>query len=143
MESPALHSVRITIADMQFIARLEWSLSPLTCRSFCAILPFRAKLLQARWSGEAAWIPLAQLDLRVPQETVIGTPAAGQILFHPADHSECEILVPYGRSVFRCQDGDLVGNHFLTMVEGTQQLAKVGQLVLWHGNQDIEFLAVT
>ncbi len=124
---------------MQFTARVEWSLSPITCREFCAILPFRSKLVQARWSGEAAWIPLADFDLKVPQESVTGNPEAGEILFHPADHSECEILLPYGKSVFRCVHGPLVGNRFLTIVEGKDKLAKVGELVLRHGQQDITF----
>jgi hypothetical protein len=102
-------------------------------------LPFRAEIIQARWSGEAAWIPLSDFDLGVAKERATGNPNAGEILFHPADHSECEILIPYGKSVFRCKDGDLVGNHFLTIVEGRPQLAKLGELVLWHGSQDIEF----
>jgi hypothetical protein len=106
-------------------------------------LPLRTKLLQARWSGEAAWVPLAQLDLGVGHETAIGHPSVGDILFHPADHCECEILIPYGKSAFRCKDGDLVGNHFLTIVEGREQLMKVGHLVLWHGSQDIDFFAAT
>ena len=139
MQAPPLEFIRITIADMQFTARVEWSLSPKTCREVCAILPFRSKLVQARWSGEAAWIPLKDFDLKVPQESVTGNPGVGEILFHPADHSECEILLPYGTSVFRCKAGPLVGNRFLTIVEGKQQLAKVGELVLWHGNQDIVF----
>lgn len=143
MENVRLESIRIRISDMQFTARLEWSLSPITCRNFSAILPLRAKLLQARWSGEAAWVPLAQLDLRVGRETAVSYPNAGDILFHPPDHSECEILIPYGESAFRSKDGDLVGNHFLTIVEGRDQLRKVGELVLWHGSQDIEFFATT
>lgn len=38
MENVRLESIRIRIADMQFTARLEWSLSPVTCRNFSAIL---------------------------------------------------------------------------------------------------------
>ena len=139
MEPARVELLRIVIGDLKFTARLERALSPITCAKFCAILPFRAKLLQARWSGEAAWIPLANLDLGIVQENVTGTPNPGEILFHPADHSECEILVPYGKCAFRCKDGELVGNHFLTIVEGQEHLGKVGQLVLWHGSQDIEF----
>lgn len=143
MENAQLESVRIRVGDLQFMAKLEWTLSPITCLNFSAVLPFRATLLQARWSGEAAWIPLAEMDLRVRQETATGCPGVGDILFHPADHSECEILIPYGKSAFRCKDGDLLGNHFLTIIEGRDQLAKVGELVLWHGGQNIEFSAVT
>jgi hypothetical protein len=139
LEGGQLEFIGITIADLKFTARVERSLSPITCREFCAILPFHSRLVQARWSGEAAWIPLADFDLKVPRESVTGSPEAGEILFHPADHSECEILFPYGKSVFRCKHGPLVGNRFLTIVEGKQQLEKVGELVLWQGQQPITF----
>jgi hypothetical protein len=143
MEAATVESIRIAIADMQFSARLEHRLSLMTCRAFCAVLPFRAKLLQARWSGQAAWIPLADFDLGVGLESATGRPNVGDILFHPPDHSECEILIPYGESQFRCKDGALTGNHFLTIIEGMQHLSKVGELVLWHGSQDITFSQVT
>jgi len=139
VEAATIQLIRITIANLHFTARLEHSLAPMTCRAFCAVLPFSAKLLQARWSGEAAWVPLADFDLRVGQESATGSPEVGDILFHPADHSECEILIPYGKSAFRSKHGGLAGNHFLTIVEGKQQLGKVGELVLWHGSQDITF----
>jgi Protein of unknown function (DUF3830) len=138
-EAGAIELIRIAIADMQFGARLEWKLAPKTCAAFVAALPFRGKLLQARWSGEAAWIPLADFDLGVGVENATGTPCAGEILFHPADHSECEILIPYGKCVFRCKDGELTGNRFLTIVEGKENLAKVGELVLQSGSQEITF----
>jgi hypothetical protein len=48
-------------------------------------------------------------------------------------------LVPYGKCVFRCKDGELTGNHFLTIVEGIEQLANVGELVLQRGSQEITF----
>lgn len=135
--------IRINVADLHYIARLERGLSPVTCQKFSAILPFRAKLIQARWSGEAAWIPLSHFDLGVAKEGIKGNPSAGEILFHPDDHSECEILIPYGKTLFRCKDGDLLGNHFLTIVEGRELLAKLGELVLWQGSQNIEFSPVS
>ena len=131
--------IRIVIAELQFSARLEQALAPKTCEAFRAVLPFHGKLLQARWSGEATWMPLANFDLGVGTENATNTPGPGEILFHPADHSECEILVPYGKTVFRCKDGDLTGNHFLTIVEGKQQLSKMGELVLRRGSQEIIF----
>ncbi len=93
--------IRIEIAEMRFTARFHWEHAPKTCAAFLAVLPFRGKLLQARWSGQAAWIPLADFDLGVGLENPKTDPAPGEILFHPADHSECEILVPYGKTVFR------------------------------------------
>jgi hypothetical protein len=35
--------------------------------------------------------------------------------------------------------GPLAGNHFLTIVEGNEQLPAVGEKVLWEGAQDILF----
>jgi hypothetical protein len=134
--------IRIVIGDLEFTARLERGLAPKTCEAFCAALPFSGKLVQARWSGEAAWIPLGKLDLGVGLENARGTPRAGEILFHPADHSECEILVPYGKTVFRCKDGDLKGNHFLTIVEGIEKLTDVGELVLRRGSQEVTFAKI-
>jgi len=37
--------------------------------------------------------------------------------------------------------GPLAGNHFLTIVDGRENLAALGNLVLWEGAQDILFEA--
>ncbi|PPQ30777.1 hypothetical protein CCS01_18625 [Rhodopila globiformis] len=37
--------------------------------------------------------------------------------------------------------GQLAGNHFLTMVEGTENLLPLGRMVLWQGAQQIAFRA--
>jgi hypothetical protein len=33
--------------------------------------------------------------------------------------------------------GQLAGNHFLTVIEGTEHLVSLGKLVLWSGAQNI------
>jgi Protein of unknown function (DUF3830) len=51
--------VRITVgSDLEFIAKLEEDAAPATCEAFQTLLPYKQKLIQARWSGEAGWIPL-------------------------------------------------------------------------------------
>ncbi|HEX5700251.1 MAG TPA: DUF3830 family protein [Rubrobacter sp.] len=35
--------------------------------------------------------------------------------------------------------GQLAGNHFLTVVEGRENLRALGELTLWEGAQDIVF----
>ena len=35
--------------------------------------------------------------------------------------------------------GQLAGNHFLTLVEGREQLAEMGKMIVWEGAQDIAF----
>ena len=53
--------------------------------------------------------------------------------------SETEILLAYGGCAFSSIVGQLAGNHFLTIVEGREQLRPLGELCLWEGAQDIVF----
>ena len=56
-------NVHIKVGDMRFVARLESKAAPHTCDAFMSLLPLQTQLIQARWSGEAAWIPLGDLKL--------------------------------------------------------------------------------
>ena len=124
--------------------RLEESAAPLTCAAFVQALPFRSKLIQARWSGEAAWIPLGGLEFGVSFENHTSHPVPGaKILLYPGGYSETEILVPYGNTLFASKLGQLAGNHFLTVVEGGEQLEELGRRVLWEGAQDVVFDRIT
>lgn len=134
--------IRLTVASLIFVARLEESDAPRTCAEFGKLLPYRQKLIQARWSGEAGWIPLGDFKLDVGFEHATSYPAPGEILFYPGGYSETEILLPYGATHFASKLGQLAGNHFATIIEGREQLREVGQLLLWHGAQDIVFEAL-
>ena len=129
--------LRIAVAGLTFVARLEQEAAPRSCAAFSALVPFRNKLIQARWSGEAAWIPLGDLEVGVGFENATSYPAPGEILLYPGGFSETEILFPYGPTCFASKLGQLAGNHFLTVVEGRAQLKEVGRLVGWEGGQDI------
>jgi hypothetical protein len=133
--------VRITVGDLAFAARWEAEKAPRTCAAFRAALPFQGRLVQARWSGEAAWVPLGDLDLAVAEENTLTEPAPGQILFYPKGISETEILFPYGQAHFASKHGTLAGNHFLTITRGTGQFAELGRRVLWEGAQPIRIAA--
>jgi hypothetical protein len=63
----------------------------------------------------------------------------GDILFYPGGFSETEILIAYGSCCFSSKVGQLAGNHFLTIVEGQENLRPLGVEVLWGGAQDILF----
>ena len=131
---------RITVGkDLAFLARWEQERAPKTCAAFRDQLPFRGKLLQARWSGESAWIPLGDYQFGVGSENATSTPAPGHILLYPAGISETEILFPYGACSFASKAGPLAGNHFLTITEGLEQLPELGRRVLWEGAQEIVF----
>jgi hypothetical protein len=131
--------LRITAGSFEFVARSEDEAAPQTCEAFGGLLPFENKLVQARWSGEAAWIPLGDLDLSLSFENHTSFPAPGEILLYSGGYSETEILFPYGGTRFESIVGQLAGNHFLTITEGREHLRELGQLVLWEGAQDIVF----
>ncbi len=75
----------------------------------------------------------------VGHENANSFPAPGEILYHPPGLSEAEILFPYGPTRFASKVGQLAGNHFLTIVEGLEQLPKMGEHILWRGALDVEF----
>lgn len=132
-------TLRITVGAFAFTARMEAADAPATCAAFAKLLPYRQKIIHARWSGEACWIPLGDFKLDVGFENANSYPAPGEILFYPGGYSETEILFPYGACRFASKLGQLAGNHFLTVVEGRERLREMGRLVLWQGAQDIVF----
>ena len=131
--------IRITAGPFAFAAQLERAAAPRTCGRFLGLLPWKAQLIQVRWSGEACWIPLGDRNFGLGYENATSYPAPGEILLYPGEVSETEILVAYGSVCFASKAGQLAGNHFLTVVDGGEQLRDLGRLVLWHGAQDIEF----
>jgi hypothetical protein len=130
-------SVTIRVAHLCFTARFEEAAAPRTCSAFRALMPFSKQLIQTRWSGEAAWVPMGELDLGLPQENATSHPSRGDILLYPRGASETELLFAYGSCSFSSKVGQLAGNHFLTMTAGWEQLAEMGALVLWQGAQPI------
>jgi hypothetical protein len=130
----------IQAGPFAFTARFERAAAPETCARFEALLPYRERLIHVRWSGEACWIPLGALDLGLVYENATSYPALGQIILHPGGVSETEILLAYGAVRFASKVGQLAGNHFLTIVDGLDQLRPLGELTLSHGAQGIEFV---
>jgi hypothetical protein len=133
--------LEITAGPLRFRARLEEESAPATCAAVRLLLPLDGTIMQARWSGESAWVPLGDLQTGVGPENANSYPAAGELLLYPGGLSETEILFPYGATCFASKMGQLAGNHFATIVEGAEQLGELGRLVVWDGAQDIRFAA--
>jgi len=130
----------ITAGSFRFTARLEEEAAPRTVAALRTLLPLRSHLVQARWSGESAWVPLGwELDLALDPENANSYPAAGELLLYPGGLSEVEILFPYGATCFASKMGQLAGNHFATIEEGREQLPELGRVILWEGAQDVRF----
>jgi hypothetical protein len=113
--------------------------APETAAAFRRLLPYRQKLIHVRWSCEAVWVPLGSFELGVGFENHTSHPSVGDILFYPGGYSETEIILAYGACSFASKMGPLAGNHFLTIVEGRENLRALGHKVLWKGAQDVAF----
>jgi Protein of unknown function (DUF3830) len=132
--------LRITAGEFEFAARLEEENAPRTVAAVSGLLPLDGKLAQARWSGEAAWVPLGwELDLELEPENATSYPGAGDLLLYPGGLSEVEILFPYGATCFASKMGQLAGNHFATIEAGREQLKELGRVVAWEGAVDVRF----
>src|SRR2546428_11184698 len=107
--------LEIVVGSLRFKARWEAEAAPETCAAFRRLLPLRARLVQARWSGESAWVPLGDLDTGLDYENHTSYPGAGQFLPHSGGISEGEILFPYGATHFASKAGQLAGNHIATI----------------------------
>jgi hypothetical protein len=134
--------LRITAGGLEFTARLEEERAPKTIEALRRVLPLQGELVQARWSGEAAWVPLGwELELGLGPENANSYPAPGELLLYPGGLSEVEILFPYGATCFASKMGQLAGNHFATIEKGREQLGELGEAVLRGGAQSISIQA--
>ena len=132
--------MKVAVAGYELTARLEDELSPRTVAFFRTMLPYESKLIQARWSGQAAWIPMGDFDVGdLGPEDPTSYPAPGELLLYPGGVSESELLFPYGHCQFASKAGVLAANHFATVIEGNENLAALGRLTLWEGAQPVSF----
>src|SRR5205823_6011113 len=120
--------LEIASGEHRFVARLEDAAAQ-TVEAFRRLLPLESRIIHARWSGEACWIPFGELDLGVGAENATSYPAPGELLLYPGGISETELLFPYGPTCFASKAGQLAGNHFATIAEGTDRLADLGPKV--------------
>lgn len=134
-----MQELRVTAGAFTFRGRLETAAAPKTCAAFVRALPFVSQVIHVRWSGEGVWMPLGDLDFGVGYENHTSYPAPGQMILYPGGISETEILLAYGGVHFASKMGQLAGNHFLTIVEGAENLYELGRTVLWKGAQDVRF----
>lgn len=141
-DTPAVTTLQLEVAGRVLTAKLEWEVAPRTCAAFASTLPLESKLVHCRWCGEGVWLPLGDADYGVGFENPSAHPFPGQVLLYPGGASETEILLPYGAAHFYSKAGPLVGNHFMTIVEGLDQLPAIGHELLWTGAKDLTVSAV-
>jgi Protein of unknown function (DUF3830) len=137
--------IEIDIAGEVFPARFEAKDAPNTVARIRELLPFSDRIIHVRWSGEACWIPMGERDLSLGFENATSHPAPGHVIVYPGGMptslSETEILIAYGPCGFASKAGPLAGNHFLTITDKLDTLARIGRSVLWDGAKTITFRA--
>ena len=136
-----MDNLRIVSGSYTFEARFETEAAPKTCAVFKRLLPYTNKVIHVRWSGEAVWIPLGDLDLGLQYENHTSYPAPGQMIVYPGGISETEILLAYGGVRFASKVGQLAGNHFITITSGLDRLPDLCKSVLWEGAKTIRIEA--
>ena len=135
--------LQITVGERELTARLEEERAPRTVEVMRNLLPLDGTLVQARWSGEAAWVPLGwEMELGLAPENATSYPGPGELLLYAGGLSEMEILFPYGATCFASKMGQLAGNHFATIEAGREHLADIGRAVLEEGAQKIRFAQI-
>ncbi|TWH58128.1 uncharacterized protein DUF3830 [Desulfitobacterium sp. LBE] len=136
-------SIKITSGKFTFIGRLEEEKCPKTCEWFLNLLPYKETMIHVSWSGQASFIRLEDLGHNVPFENATSRPSKGEVLMYPGNipylQMSGEIYLSWGGNVLACPNGNLAGNHFMTIIEGNEQLAEFGNTVHLHGGQEIVF----
>ena len=135
--------LEIKAGGFTFLARYEEEAAPATVAAFRKkLLPLSSKIIHVRWSGQAGWIPMGDLDLGIGPENGTCYPHPGELVIYPGGVSETELLMAYGYVNFASKAGQLAGNHFATVVEGAENLTALGEKFLWDGAQEIAFREV-
>ena len=128
--------VAMSIGDFRFTGRLETDAAPKSVAWLTARLPLVGVALHARWSGEAAWMPLGQ-EVMLDHENALSYPHPGQMLLYAGAKSEPELLIPYGFCAFASRAGALAGNHVITLDDDECSLSLLGQALLSRGAQPL------
>jgi len=126
--------VALSLGSHSFAGHLETSAAPASCAWLLRLLPLQTRIVHARWSGEAGWVPLGPQPLLAPENATV-YPQCGHILLYAGGLSEPELLIPYGACAFGSKAGALAGNHVITLDGDLSRLSAIGNGLLWHGGE--------
>jgi hypothetical protein len=128
--------VLLSVGSYRFPGIIEHGTAPLAAAWLVKQFPLRGGLQHARWSGEAAWLPLAGAPQLVP-ENATAHPRPGQILLYAGAASQAELLIPYGACAFASKAGTLAGSPVITLHGSLDDLVALGGLLIEKGTQDL------
>lgn len=126
--------VLLVAGPFEFVGTLERKTAPASAAWLIKQLPLNGTLQHARWSGEAAWLPLSGAPQLFP-ENATAHPRPGQILLYAGVMSHAELLIPYGACAFASKAGTLAGNPVITLDGALENLCALGNLLIAKGMQ--------
>lgn len=120
----------------EFAGTLERQSAPVAAAWLSEQFPLNGALQHARWSGEAAWLPLSGAPQLLP-ENATAYPHPGQILLYAGAMSQAELLIPYGACAFACKAGTLAGSPVISLDGPLDDLRALGELLMTKGRQPL------
>ena len=134
-----MKKIKLTSGDFTFLAQLEEGKSPETAKWLLKQLPWHIEMIHVSWSGSACFVRLEDLAFDVPFENPIRIPSKGEIIVYPGNIEWLqwggEFFMSWGPCSIATQNGNLMGNHVLTIVEGNDRLEEFGRKVHLGGMQ--------
>jgi hypothetical protein len=128
--------VLLAVGSYSFHGTIEHETAPLASAWLIKQFPLKGALQHARWSGEAAWLPLGGAPQLVP-ENATAHPRPGQILLYAGMISQAELLIPYGACTFASKAGTLAGSPVITLDGSLEDLVALGSLLIAKGTQNL------
>lgn len=124
--------ILLAIGPFEFVGTLERETAPVSVAWLLQQLPLKGLLRHARWSGEAAWLPL-EGSPQLPAENATAHPRPGQILLYAGSLSQAELLIPYGACAFASKAGTLAGSPVMSLDGPLEDLCALGRLLIEEG----------
>jgi hypothetical protein len=132
-----MKTLALNSGEFAFTARLEEKKSPQTCNWLLGLLPWTVEMRHVSWSGNACFAALGDFAYSVPFEDPIRIPSRGEIIVYPGNlpHLQMsgEFFLSWGPCSIATQNGNLMGNHVLTITEGLDRVEAFGKAVHFGG----------
>lgn len=125
--------------DGEFTGELHTDAAPESVAALREIGTIESELLHVRWSGNAVWVEIDDVDLpELPRENHTVYPSRGDVLLYPGYRNVREILIACGPTCFKSQAGELAGNHVATLNATSAELTALEDRTLYDGAMGCE-----
>lgn len=128
--------VLLTAGPYKFSGTLELETAPIAVAWLVDQFPLKGTVQHAKWSGEAAWVPLSGTPPIAPENATVH-PRPGQILLYAGMLSQPELLLPYGACAFASKAGSLAGSPVIALDGPVEDLRALGGLLISKGVQPL------